>query len=223
MTEKEQLQQELNMGLFITLEGNNKVLTNEVGTILQTALKYEFKDTKFKVINSLSCSYTSDICKKLLNQELKGSTRLLLSTAIISEAVNAIIEEISNGTNVICTNFITGLVMDLCTMYESKMIVDIITASNLFLNRDSEIIIMKNDDSNNNNQNDLYNNYITKSMQSHSDNINNDTSYFRVDSFDNIDDTTNKVISIIRTRLKKSEYIKNFAKGLFGEEQPKEE
>lgn len=218
--DQEQLIQEMNNGILITIEAVDKRIANKVVTVLDTALKYEFKDKKFVVINSITISELSAIARAYLNQPLQGATRLLLSNVILSETVNIIKENLVAGNNVICTGFITDLFIELSDYYNSDIITDTMILLELIISKNSEIVLISSVP-----ENDIsaitrlqrYSKFINEAVKGNSGDVNMS---YRIDdvSMDNIDDITNQIIGIIGTRLFQHDKLKEFANDLFGDD-----
>jgi thymidylate kinase len=212
MNEQEKLESELNSGILITLEAVDMNLSHKIMVILETALKYEFKDSKFAIVIPMLSSATASAATKLLSGELYDNTRLLLSGAVISETDGIIRNLLKQGVNVICTSYITNMILELSNYYTPTMVAAMIQLADLTVHRDSEIIIISSVPENHKKRLQDYHDFVTSAMNGVQQDM---TSYYRIDASEKIDDTVQEVISIIKSRLAQSDNLKSFAKNLF--------
>lgn len=213
--EQEQLLKEMESGIFITIESPDRNLAKKVVIILETALKYEFTDKKFIIIDPHTCTDLAIKLSTYLQSELYGTTPLLLSSAIISEAANAIRSYLVNQYNVICTSYLTDMIISLAEYYDPATMAPVIQGADVLIQKSAEIVLMgpiEQTDSNITRLNS-YHSFVSATMEDNEES----SMHYRIDVTDDIDKTVKDVIAIIGSRLEYHDNLKNFAAKLFKE------
>lgn len=222
---KEQFDQEMNTGVFITVEAVDKRVSSKVLTKLETALQYEFSDKKFLVVDPLTCTDLAVSCTECLKEEMYGTSRLLIAATMISEAVNLIRASLLDGYNVITTSYISDMIIELSEIYSPQAIGAVLADADLIIPKNTEIVLMTPVPNNDTYINRLqkFHLFITAAIE---DNSNPEvlTKSYRVDTnLREADIAVAKIISIIQDTLNESERVKELAAQMFGAEQAKEE
>lgn len=221
MTQQEQLQKEMTRGVFITIEAPDKGIASKVLTVLDTALKYEFKDRKFVVVDPATCTPIAVACRQsLFKYELYGATYLLTAAMMVSEAVNIIRSNLDEGNNVICTSYLSDMVIELMRYYDPMIVANIINNAELAVMKNAEIIMMSPVPSDKYNMHRLkmYNDFVTAAVEDNSKEGNMTITY-RIDTkIEETDDAIAQVIQIIGSTLARQDSLKDFAEKLFAPE-----
>lgn len=223
--ENDQLQKEMNRGVLIAIEAPDRRVSTKAITVLETAVKYEFKGHKFIVVNPATCTELAANCQTLLQKEMYGASRLLIASTILSEAANVIRGYLDEGYNVLTSNYISDMVIEMVQYYNPDAVAAIIQVAELNVTKNSEIILMSpvREDEYHVNRLRAYHAFADAAIEDNSAEGNMTVTY-RIDtSMEDIDDGINQIIEIIGSTLARQESLKDFANKLFAEPRPIED